>query len=317
MRLYGETYTFSLFDKQFHIRDRARELGVHKHLIPLEPMQIHILNIEKTMNIAIKKQVLNDFNKGLIQLFTTESNFVLPTAVPVYLESTKDANKIRAIVNLSAYAKLSKDEFGNITEVGISDNLLFTLMCTAWFYRRWVLEESRFASNLKAVKTASEMYSSILYRVLDVKYSVGTRYSSIDATKAALAYFFANYFIDSKYAEDVAANLSNVVDKNGAIEEARLCAAKYKSFENFEGLAKMLNETIDGLKNVEPLIILSEFGRLYNGSAVPALDYLPFFMMIIFSAYLTGGIGKDLAINSIVKTDADMMIKLISEIYSK
>ena len=115
MRLYGETYTFSLFDKQFHIRDRARELGVHKHLIPLEPMQIHILNIEKTMNIAIKKQVLNDFNKGLIQLFTTESNFVLPTAVPVYLESTKDANKIRAIVNLSAYAKLSKDEFGNIT----------------------------------------------------------------------------------------------------------------------------------------------------------------------------------------------------------
>lgn len=317
MKLYGDTYTFFQFDKQFHIRDRVRELGLYKKPIPLEPLQIHLINIEKTVNIAIKKQVLNDFNKGLIQLFVTDADFILPTAIPVYLEATKDANKIRAIINVTSYATLKKDEFGNIESIDVNDNLLFTLMCTAWFYRKWVMDEIKFSSNLKAVKLASEMYSNLMYRVVDVKYSVGNRYCDIDATKAAIAYFFANYFVDSKYCGDIAANLSTVIDKNGAAEEAKICSERYRSFGNFEGLATVLNETIGGLKNVDPMILLSEFGRLYNGAAVPALDYLPFFMMIIFSAYLTGTIGKDLAVNSVIKADAEIMIKLISEIYSK
>ena len=51
MRLYSGTYTFTLFDKQYHLIKRASEIALHKIKIPKSAMDMHIFEIEKNAHI--------------------------------------------------------------------------------------------------------------------------------------------------------------------------------------------------------------------------------------------------------------------------
>ena len=314
MRLYSKTYTFSLFDKQFHLANRTTELGSHKVDLPASAFDLHILEIEKTINVPIKKQVLADFKSGAIEVYMTDDQYVFPASIPILL-TKDDKHGIKAMVNITSYASVKKDSFGSISELTVSDGLLFALLCTEWFYRNWTKDENRFNSNVQIVKLCANMYAKLMYRVLDIKYSIGTTYEAIDQTHSALAYFFSKYFVDSKYAEDIATTIPSIVDKNTARSTIAICSSKYKDFKDFNGLISMLNDVVKNQGKIDALTFVSEFGRIYNGNCISGVDFLPYFIMMVFSAYVTGTLAKDIAVSSILREDCDTFIKLVSSIY--
>ena len=314
MRLYSSTYTFSLFDKQYHLIKRASEIALHKIKIPKSAMDMHIFEIDKNVNIPVKKSVLTDFNSGAIEVYLTDDDFIFPSSIPVVLRKD-DTHKIVAQINLTPYASIEKDNFGEIKSITINDNLLMTLLCTAWFYRRWSLDETKFSSNVQIVKTCAEMYAKMIFRVLKFEYSADSTFEAIDQIHANAAYFFANYFATSKYASEIAKTIPSIVDKNNASKAVDLAVAKFKEFKDFKDFISLINTTVKNLNNVDDLKFVSGFGKLFNGNAAPAIDFLPFFVMLLFSTYLSGGLGKDIAVASIVKNGCDDFIKYVSLIY--
>ena len=314
MRLYSSTYTFSLFDKQFHLANRTSELNSHKIDIPTNVFDLHIIEIEKNMNVPIKKQVLSDFKSGAIELYVTDDQYVFPASIPILLAKS-EKHKVKAMINVTSYISFSKNNFGEITELKVSEGLLFTLLSTAWFYRNWTLNEGKFNSNVQIVKLCANMYTTIMYRVLDIKYSIGSAYEAIDQAHAVLAYFFAKYFIESKYAIDIASTIPSIVDKNTAKSTLAICESKYKEFKDFNGLISALNDVVKNQGKIDALTFVSEYGRIFNGNCIPGIDFLPYFVMMIFSAYVTGALTKDIAVSSLLREDVVTFIKLVSTLY--
>lgn len=314
MRLYSNTYTFSLFDKQFHLIKRASEIALHKIKIPKNVMDMHTFEIEKNVSIPVKKSVLTDFNDGAIEVYLTDDDFVFPSSIPVVLRKD-DKHKIVAQINITPYASIEKDNFGEIKNITINDNLLMALMCTAWFYRRWALDETKFSSNVQIVKLCADMYAKMIFRVLKIEYSADSTFEAIDQIHAIAAYFFSSYFANSKYSVDIAKSIPSIVDKNNAVKVIDLATAKVKEFKDFKDFISLINSTVKNLNNVDDLKFVSGFGKIFNGNSVPAIDFLPFFVMMMFSVYLSAGLVKDIAVTSLVKNEYDDFIKYVSLIY--
>ncbi len=73
MRSYTETYTFSLFEKDYKIQDRLKELPEHMIKIPDAILSDYIIQIDRGANIPIKKKVIEAFKTGKIQIYLTDS----------------------------------------------------------------------------------------------------------------------------------------------------------------------------------------------------------------------------------------------------
>lgn len=315
MKSYSKTFTYSLFEKEFHVAKAVSLLNESKRDVPKEALQIHMINIEKTINIPTKKMVLSDYNAGYIVPYIVTGTIELPATIPILLTKTKDSSMYQAIINITSYCSIEKDTLGNIVDVKIDDKKLFTLLQTACIYRRWAMDDTKVSINNSFIKTAANMYAKLMYKVLDKKYAVGSIYDSIDKCHAALAYFFASYFVDSKYAKDIACNIPTLVDKRVALEY--MSSIKVTSFNGFEDLILMLRDSIRGLSKLDTMHFISGFAEIWNGSAVPAIDYFPYFVHMISSAYVGANLVKDLLINSVIRTDGEDFMQGLVNIYGK
>jgi len=314
--LYSKTYTFGLCDKGYHIKERISDLSGHSTDIPKELLELHILDIEKTVSLPIKKAIVDAYKLGEIQMFVLDKEFAFPTAVPVILQKDKTANKVVARINVTPFSRIKIDKFGKMSELDIDKAVLVTLMSCAWFYLRWFQNETKIKANVSFIKLMANIYANVMYKIMDSKYSVGSYFESQTKMLVNSAYFFASYFTESTYARDIAKTIPAILDKDVADKASEEIAKLKPQYTGFEDFIDGVNKTVRGMENVKALEYVSEFGRIYGGKIVAAIDYLPFFFMMLISAYVSGKMANDIIIQKTQAKDIDKMLKLVSSIYS-
>jgi hypothetical protein len=182
------------------------------------------------------------------------------------------------------------------------------------------MAEEKYIVNSSLISISANMYAKLLYKVLDRRYSMGSIYSAIDISLAILAYYFADYMVGNhKYASDIAIGIPAIASNRDAVRIIESHASKFTTnqpaFNGFEDLIALINNSFSHIPVIDPLVFMNCFAQMWNGPALPALDFLPYFAMIIFSAYIGGNIGKDLGINGVIKNDADQFMKFIFDTY--
>lgn len=310
MKSFSKTFTYALFDKEFHIATALGKLTLSKCIIPKEALQVLMIAIEKTISVPTKKMVLQDYTAGYIVPIYIEDNVELPATTPIILVKAGDTTGFKAFINLTAFCTLEKDQFGVISNVKIDEKRLFALLQTASVYRRWTMNDAKVTQNNSLLKTGANIYAKLMYKVLDKEYAVGSSFSSIDPCYTALAYFFASYMADSKYARDIACSISTIVDKRAAKEYIGRVAID--SFDGFEKLIQLLKVSIPGLNKIDAMHVVGAYAHIWNGAAVPAIDFFPYFVHMIGSAYVGAAFMKDVLINSTIRTDGELFMSQLA-----
>ena len=316
MKSFTSTYTFSLFDKEFHIKSLIKDIRSKMNVISKEDLELSILDIEKTMNIPFKKKVLDDYNKGNIIIYTTDASFNFPATIPILI--MKDDDTIKAIINMTSFISYVKDEETLTNKIKLDNKKLFSYMCTAWLYKSWMIDDKPISNNGELLKVAGNMYAKFIYKVLDKRYSIGLETFAFDYCGSLSALFFAKCVAGASLQSSISTSYSipsiqNIDNTSDFIYKCNI--NKNTKLETFEDLCKLLNNYVPKLSKVDPIIFISEFSRIWNGSVVPAIDFFPYFAMMIFSAYIGGNIGKDLLINATAKSDITDFVKIISALY--
>ncbi len=262
MKSYSETFTFKQFDRDFHIAQTMKELKAHMKIIPKEVMENQMINIEHIVNIPIKKQVMKDYRENGVVFYIVDDDFIMPSTVPIFItKNAEGASKYNAIVNITPFAKITKDQFGEISEVRIDDRKLFVLLATAWFYRKWFSDETSFYMNTKLMQVAANMYAKLAYKILDKKWSIGIDFKRIDICLFIFAYFFAYYMAgDEKRALDIAttiSGLSSVTEGKKVAEQITLNIKSPSSpFKSFEDCIMLLNASLSDIIPIDTMVFI-------------------------------------------------------------
>jgi hypothetical protein len=294
---------------------------IQQEMIPLskELLELTILSIDKTINIMIKKPVLQAYRDGLLIPYITSDSFIYPATIPILMLKRQDANKYTGIINLSHCVKLTKSITGEIESVTVNDKKLFTYLCTAWLYRNWLLNPTRFTINVPILKVAADMYSRIVYKTLDRKYAIGVDYAAMDICAFILGYFFLSYQCEVKNALDIAETITNIRDRAAIKNVSDIIRTSVDRntppFQSFNDLPKLLNDKIKNIAQINSLLLISAFSQQWQGASVPALDFFPYFAMLIFSSYIGGTVANDLGINSLIRIEGEQFMKILSEVY--
>lgn len=321
MKLYSETFTYKQYDENFHISSMLKDLKNHITIVDKEVFSSKVLEIDKMVNISIKKSVMKDFDEKAIVFFVTNDDFPLPSTVPVFIVPDKTSNlRYRAIVNITGHSKISKDEFGKIESVEIENKKMFTLLATGWIYRKLFLDDSAFFINSGIVKVAANMYARLCYKILDKKWSIGVDFKRVDVAMVIFAYFFAYYVAgEPKRALDIASAIDAVTNLNEGVKVARDIIKHVKDpkhpFKDFRDCIELLNKSISEIVPIDALTFIGVFAQHWQGSTVPGIDYLPYFVMTIVSSFIGAGLARDTAVLQVVRKDADTFIKMLSEVY--
>lgn len=309
MKPFSSTYIYSLFEKEYHVSSAIKNLNLESCILPKDKLQLHMIAIDKTINVPIKKTVISDYEAGFLAPIYLQDNVELPTTIPILLLKTKDSSQYRALINITPYTNVDKNTFGDITDIGIDDKKLYILLQTAAIYRRWAIDSTKVTNNAAFLKICANSYANIVYKVLDKKFAIGSVYTEIDRAHIALAYFFATHLVDSKYGKDIACNIASIVDKRDAIEFAY--SLPDGPFKDLNDLTNILKSNIKGLGKLDTIHLVSAFSEMWNGTAVPALEYFPYFIHMIGTAYVGAGLMKDVLINGTVRTDAEECMKML------
>jgi hypothetical protein len=170
------------------------------------------------------------------------------------------------------------------------------------------------------VKVTANMYAKMAYKVLDKKWSIGVDFVRIDIALFIFAYFFVYYMAgDEKRALDIATSISAlssaVEGRQVAINVVNVVPNQKEPFKSFNDAITLLNKCLTDIVPIDTLVYIGAYAQHWQGSTVPGLDYLPYFVMTIVSSYIGGGFAKDIAVAQLLLKDADNFIKLLSDTY--
>jgi hypothetical protein len=278
--------------------------------IPEKILSDYMIQIERGTNIPMKKKVVEAFRSGKIELYLTDDKFLFPDSIPILLKR----NDMTAMINITNYSKVTRDIEGSILSIDIQQKKLLTLLTSAWFYREWSIDESKFARNSVAVRQSAMIYSKIIYKVLDREYSIGASMNSMTIVYSLFAYFFASYLAGYKHAAATATNLDMVNDKARSADYIRELSKTYPSFNSFPDVISALNTSVASVKNLDALSFLSKFSIMWK-NLIGAVDFLPYFMTLVFSAYIGGDVTKDVFFNSVSKKAIDDLMAVLPAVY--
>jgi hypothetical protein len=297
------------------------QLKSRMKIIEKDVMQLQMIDVERIVNIPIKRHIIKDYNAGAFVLYITDDNFIMPSTIPILMfKNPAHDLKYQALINITNHAKIKKDQFGNIEEVIIDDKKLFVFLAAAWFYRRWYIDDSTFYMNSALMKCAANIYAKMAYKVLDKKWAVGVNFARIDIALFIFAYFFADYIAGNHVRSvDIAASIEGLSSSTEGIRVATSVTGKLKDlkqpFTSFEDCIDLLNKCLTDISPVNTMSFIGAYAQHWQGSTVPGLDYLPYFAMTIFSAYIGGGLSKDISVAQLLHHDGDVFVKLISDLY--
>lgn len=250
----------------------------------------------------LKTKVIEDFTSGKIRLVIPPERTKLPSYMPFFL--TKDRDKIVAIIDASVYGTLLKD--GNFK---IDAKKLYCLLEGAHLALLYYMSENAIKQHGNILTRGSAIYSNMFIRILNKQFSI-----NIDKNKLQKALFLSSKFFlinviglkDSNMVFNYAAK--NVTDISMNVLEDLNDEFKieyYKDLASFiQGLEKISDSFNLGLEGITVRGFLESYILMYDGAALLALEYFPYFIYNIISVINGGYINNQKLLEQVIGGDA-------------
>ena len=293
-----DTYVFKVLDLASTVENCSKvnsDLG--KYALDKDIVDAICNDIKFKVTFPSRQMIIDEIKADKITFVDTE--FV--RNIPTWMISNDGVSIKTAVVNLFGKIKVKDDGTAQF-----NSREIFALSIIAVAVREFYLKEAKILNNIQLTKYALVIYERMMYKVLDVLYSLDVAPIWLRTyVRADLRIFAAYYLLEKKF--ESTSNYDNIY--NFIIKDllpdgtdptqflARLGgqtfnATKYSSLEEY---LKNLSSYNPILKDLDITAFLRKFVLMYGEKALLMIENYQYFLAYILSVTLSGNIVKDFA----------------------
>ncbi|WRM43434.1 hypothetical protein [Staphylococcus phage LY01] len=254
-----------------------------EHLMGQDQLADTFSIIKNRINQASKNEVVDKLENGDILLLNSKE-VKLPNFMPVL---NIQGNK--ALVNITPYIK---------SNMNINPNTLFGLAQAGLINIKVKKDSNKIRNNAKLLIYSSQIYSRLATKVMDKLYATNINKKDSDL----ISYMFAKFFLVSIIGRTNDDSTEQIAYKSC---HNRTDFDVIKDMESkFDGQSSMLNlfslfkefKKHPNFNKFSSRSFIENFTKMYGETSILAIDHLPSFFTMIFSAYVNAGINKEFII---------------------
>lgn len=261
------------------------------------------LQINKNFKYPLKYAVLKAFEEKRMILMYAPKGVRIPTYLPFFLTRPHAGGQITAVVNVDIYGKMDEDT----GEVTIDAKKLYMMMEGALMAITYYDHHHQLSKRNRVITDGSIMYANMFTRVLNKRYAL-----NIDASKMNKVIYLASKF----YLINIIGMKDGDAVMNYAIQNCRNAnpyilreidgALTEDDFANLSTFIQALAKPALGLGMADLHVrgYMEQFIRMYDGSALLALEYFPFFFYTINAALGASFINNHIIFDDIIDKHA-------------
>lgn len=320
MLSYLDSEIFQLMNRNNVITDKLKECGRaigEKTIIntKIETMDAFLRTYRDSIVALIKR----DIDKRHIILICPEIDKRFPAYIP-YIK-TKIMGKDTLVVDMSRFARVTKDESGNITSVNIDIDKLYSILVPGYIYLHLLYDGVALPS--EAIKLMSMMWAKMFNKVLISKKIFVGNNERYEAFMYFAMRFFMKYYLQCPDAvvDNISLNYVGTKSKYIMYIENNLSMKGVNLYRNWTTFAStMFSNEITNLAaftqngaNMDEKLYLQLFdSSLGKDGAFIALWSAPYFLYCIFSTFNQSYCLNDRAWQDVVLADKKMVPNLMN-----
>lgn len=299
------------------INHRAKAIVLNKELIP------DLKIVPKLFKEATVLSAVNAVNIGDILLIKLSPEFNLPDCLP-FIKYSKDG-KAKVLVNVTKYLSETPDkDTGSIT-YKIDAKKLCAMIVPA--YVNLKMDNNAFPG-VSVLQPAAMLWSRLFNKILIRKMSINSTPERYEAFVYFGMKFFLRYYMQApdKIVDDICmSSLKNgksyVIEyMESKIEELQL--DPYESFESF--CTTLFNNEVSRIRGmrigaadevINVSFYIREFQKTYTETALMALSAFPYFIWVMYGAYIKAGICFDRSFQDILTYDDKEVIRMFNTLF--
>lgn len=242
--------------------------------------------IERTRVSPLVPKVLKAFENGDIVLMKAPNDVKIPQSLPFFV--TKINNKIRAIIFINNYGKLTKPDIEGRQYLDTNFKDLYTLMEAAMVAQNYHDYSHRLTKNLGLMKMCCSLYVSMMVRIMNKAYAIMNEFDLFDEIVYSISKFFLERVWMSTSEElNHAYAISNVRAVNGgrginiaAIDEVNRLYDENK-ISNIDDLINFIATLSPRMKGISTRIFFQTYINTYKVPTIFSMEVLPYFLFTV------------------------------------
>lgn len=281
MKSINDTFIYKHLNRENGLTTGIQQALQEGKVLNKNNVEEAMLIINKNFKYPLKFKVLEALDKGDIVLLYSPEKVRIPTCLPFFL--TKGASgKVVAIVLVDMYGKMNPDT-GVVT---IDPKKLYCMMEGAYLGITYFYHANDISKRNIIITAGASIYSNMFTRVLNKRYAL-----NVDKSKMQKVLFLATRFYtlnmlgmnDGEMAVNYAIkNIPNANPFSLRELDSLMQPEDYTDLSTFI-LALTRPELNLGFKDLTVRGYLESFITMYDGSALFALEYFPYFIYNIIS----------------------------------
>lgn len=298
-----DTYVYQVLGLDGTVANAGKINGdLANYALGSDHMEAIISEIKYKINFPSKVRLIEELKAGTIVLINTPE----AVAIPAWLKGDGHGGVKCAVVNL--FGKV-KDKDGVIQ---FNSREVFALAQTGMIIKDFYLKEARVTSNVTMTKMTVAIYERMMYRVLDVLYSldVGPMWLR-NRVRFELRAFCALYMLEKDINDSIMTHIMQDIAQAGKTTVGAINAAAAKhydehgpkespEYQSLPGLMKHLSEMNPVLKDLDITAFLRKFIMMYGEKALLMIESYSYFLALSMSVTVSGNIVKDFALESVI-----------------
>jgi hypothetical protein len=304
----SDSYVYGLFNTGNEIQTRIIKGLQNGILLDSSYIQEQLIQIQKTRISPISDKVLDAYRSGLVRLVYVK-NYKMTKSLPFILHKTNDG-KVKASIFVSNYATLNREEDALV----IPMKSLYILMESAYIGLYMQLNKNIIQRNTTVMRVCNYVYTQMFMRILNKEYALSLDNNLHDKVSYTVSRFFLetvwgvqNESLIYTYAAGTSLN-----PDHGAL---KILHEEYSmaGIHNLTDLFEFMKKQFPRMQTLTLRYFVERYINTYNGTAILAIDYLPYVFFVIINMLLGGFLVNQGSLNDIIK-ETPMINKFYPEL---
>ena len=268
------------------LKSKLGNINFEEATVDHREISSEISTIERRMKHPTRMPVLNLYEQNKV-IVINDKKLDLPSYLSVMAMQNREGED-KVLVDISRHTTKTK----NITPIA-----LFGLLQDALIIDEFKNEWNKYSGNVAFMSLSAIVYARLSVKILDKLYSVNLEPVNSDF----YSYLFAKFFLLNMAGRSKSSTTDSIAHK-ACFNETSLKLLQEKEAEiqetnMYDSLVLMFQAVNQSPSyNVKFRSYFENFIRMYGDSTVLAMDYLPAFYQMIFSAAAGSNLAKDFII---------------------
>ena len=298
----SDSFIYGLLNSSNELQTRIMKAIKEGVVLNRSFIEEQIIQIDKTRLSPLAPKVLEAFEDGVIRLVYWKSTTQKMTKTIPFVVHRGEKGPVVSIF-ISSFGKLVADD----TQLDIPFKNLYTLLESAYLTLQLFIREQVFERNTTLMKISNEVYTNMFMRVLNRDYALSIDVQLHDKISFVISKFFLTR-IWHMTNTDIAANYALQLTT-----EKRMDYLETLSEEFDKASPQSIDELFTFLKTVSPRLesltvryFVERYLNTYGGSAVLAIDYLPYLFFCIENTIMGSFLVSQNTLGDIVKNTKEI-----------